>query len=467
MSILAGYMVPHPPMILPEIGRGEEKTIQKTIDSYRAVAAEIAELEPETIIVTTPHSVMYSDYFHISPGKGAYGDMSRFGARGVSVNVAYDRDLIREICDLAEKSGLRAGTLGERNKELDHAVLIPLCFVEKAYRDRGKRPDFKVIRIGLSGQSLLDHYALGILIQQAVSALARKTVFIASGDLSHYLKEDGPYGFHREGPVYDARIMKTMETGNFGELLEYEPALLSGAGECGHRSFTIMAGAFDMTGVETRVYSYESVTGVGYGACSVHPTGYDAGRGFGERYVEKYDRRLAERKDQEDEYVRLARLSLETFVREQRITGLPDGLPEEMTQRRAGAFVSLHIDGNLRGCIGTVGPTRENVAEEIIHNAVSAASRDPRFSPVTEAELPFLEYSVDVLGETEKIRSPEELDVKRYGVIVTCGGRQGLLLPNLDGVRDVEQQISIARQKAGIRPDEEIELERFEVVRHY
>ena len=441
MSILAGYMVPHPPMILPEIGRGEEKTIQKTIDSYRAVAAEIAELEPETIIVTTPHSVMYSDYFHISPGKGAYGDMSRFGARGVSVNVAYDRDLIREICDLAEKSGLRAGTLGERNKELDHAVLIPLRFVEKAYRDRGKRPDFKVIRIGLSGQSLLDHYALGILIQQAVSALARKTVFIASGDLSHYLKEDGPYGFHREGPVYDARIMKTMETGNFGELLEYEPALLSGAGECGHRSITIMAGAFDMTGVETRVYSYESVTGV--------------------------DRRLAERKDQEDEYVRLARLSLETFVREQRITGLPDGLPEEMTQRRAGAFVSLHIDGNLRGCIGTVGPTRENVAEEIIHNAVSAASRDPRFSPVAEAELPFLEYSVDVLGETEKIRSPEELDVKRYGVIVTCGGRQGLLLPNLDGVRDVEQQISTARQKAGIRPDEEIELERFEVVRHY
>ena len=199
MGIIAGYAVPHPPMILPEIGRGEEKTIQPTIDAYRAVAAEIAALDPETIVVTTPHSVMYSDYFHISPGRGAYGDMSQFGAGSVQVNVAYDEEMVSLLCELAERSGLRAGTLGERDKHIDHGTMIPLRFIEQAYREAGKKPDYRVIRIGLSGLPLLDHYALGILVQKAADDLGRRTVMAASGDLSHYLKETGPYGFHEEG----------------------------------------------------------------------------------------------------------------------------------------------------------------------------------------------------------------------------------------------------------------------------
>ena len=125
------------------------------------------------------------------------------------------------------------------------------------------------------------------------------------------------------------------------------------------------------------------------------------------------------------------------------------------------------ISGNLRGCIGTIAATEDSIAEEIIGNAISACSRDPRFSPITEDELASLEISVDVLGETEPINSPAELDVKRYGVIVSCGRKRGLLLPNLDGVDTVEDQISIARRKGGIREDEPYRLERFEVVRHY
>ncbi len=468
MGIIAGYAVPHPPMILPEIGRGEEKTIQPTIDAYRAVAAEIAALDPETIVVTTPHSVMYSDYFHISPGRGAYGDMSQFGAGSVQVNVAYDEEMVSLLCELAERSGLRAGTLGERDKHIDHGTMIPLRFIEQAYREAGKKPDYRVIRIGLSGLPLLDHYALGILVQKAADDLGRRTVMAASGDLSHYLKETGPYGFHEEGPVYDERIMDTFRRGAFNELLRYPAALLEGAGECGHRSFTIMAGAMDCTAVETCVFSHQDVTGVGYGVCSVHPTGYDASRNFGEQYVEEHDRYLAEKKAAEDPYVQLARMAVEKYVKEKKqLDEVPDSFPDELFDRKAGVFVSLHLDGNLRGCIGTIAPVQDCIAEEIVSNGISACSRDPRFDAVTEDELPYLEYSVDVMGEPEPVESKDQLDVKRYGVIVTSGARRGLLLPNLDGVKTVDQQIDIARKKAGIGPKEKIRLERFEAVRHY
>ena len=182
-----------------------------------------------------------------------------------------------------------------------------------------------------------------------------------------------------------------------------------------------------------------------------------------------------------DIYVRLARKSLESCIREGRKISWEEvkdellsdeadkaAAEEGLTGRRAGAFVSIHELGMLRGCIGTIGPVYGTLAEEIIMNAISASTRDPRFEPIETDELDKLEISVDVLGETEDIASEDELDVKRYGVIVTKGFRRGLLLPNLDGVDTIKQQVSIAKQKAGLRPDEEgCELQRFEVVRHY
>ena len=182
-----------------------------------------------------------------------------------------------------------------------------------------------------------------------------------------------------------------------------------------------------------------------------------------------------------DIYVRLARRSLEACIREGRRISWEEVREELLSEesdkkaaesglrdRRAGAFVSLHIRGGLRGCIGTIGPVYATLADEIIENAISASTKDPRFDPVETKELPDIEISGDVLGETEDIDSEEELDVKRYGVIVTKGFRRGLLLPNLDGVDSISQQVSIAKQKAGLKPDEEgCSLQRFEVVRHY
>ena len=138
-----------------------------------------------------------------------------------------------------------------------------------------------------------------------------------------------------------------------------------------------------------------------------------------------------------------------------------------MHRQRAGVFVSIKKEGRLRGCIGTIQPAQDSVAEEIMENAVSAAVRDSRFSPVQPEELEKLIISVDVLGDTEEIDSPDKLDVRRYGVVVTKGYKKGLLLPNLDGVDTVEEQIAIAKQKAGIGERAQVRLERFEVVRHH
>ena len=460
MAILGAVIVPHPPLIIPAVGRGREQEVQATIDAYRTAAKQVADWKPEVLIITSPHQVMYADYFHISPGRGAAGDMSAFGAAQTKLRVEYDAPLRDEIIRRAEAAGLRAGTLGERDPSLDHGAFVPLYFLREA------GADCPILRIGLSGFSPMDHYRLGQCIAQAVETLGRRAVFVASGDLSHRLKEEGPYGFREEGPEYDSRIMDVMGRGAFGELLEFAEDFCEKAAECGHRSFTMMAGALDRLAVKTDKLSHEGPFGVGYGICMYQVSGPDAERDFLVQYERKERERLAALRAGEDEYVKLARKTIDTYVKTGKIPALPEDLSEDLRQRRAGAFVSIKEDGRLRGCIGTIQAVQTCLAEEIIYNAVSACSQDPRFSPIQPKELERLVISVDVLGDAERIDSPEQLDVKRYGVIVTNGTRRGLLLPDLEGVDHVRQQIAIAKQKAGIGDEEDVELERFEVVRH-
>ncbi len=517
MAILAGYMLPHPPLIIPEVGKGEEEKIRNTIEAYRKAAQDISTLRPETIVLCSPHQTLYADYFHISPGRGAKGDFRQFGAPQVAMEVTYDREFAEHLGSMAGAEGLHAGMLGEREKRLDHGTLVPLYFVNQYWTE------YRLVRVGLSGFPLTAHYRLGQCIRKVSETLDRKVVVIASGDLSHRLKEDGPYGYRKEGPEYDARIMDVMGRGDFGELLDFPEDFCEKAAECGHRSFTILGGAFDGIGVQAQALSYEGPFGVGYGICTYRAAGQAPERNFLEQYESREQEKRKVRQEKEDAYVKLARYTIQEYVCHGRVPGVDElpgklgkpgteelpgkpgkaeaeglwgkpgkaeaeglwgkpgeaeaeglsgkrevavGLPEELYHTRAGAFVSLKEDGKLRGCIGTIQPVRDCLAEEIIHNAISACSQDPRFPAVEPWEVERLTISVDVLGDTERISSPAQLDVKRYGVIVTKGARRGLLLPNLEGVDTVEQQIAIAKQKAGIREQEKVELERFEVVRH-
>lgn len=164
--------------------------------------------------------------------------------------------------------------------------------------------------------------------------------------------------------------------------------------------------------------------------------------------------------------VELAKKAVEEYVKNRRVISVPETLTPEMRER-AGVFVSIKKHGQLRGCIGTFVPSCKNVAEEIIRNAICSATEDPRFPPVQEEELDDLSYSVDILSQPEKVKDLNDLDPKRYGVIVASGGRRGLLLPDLEGVDTVEEQIRIARLKAGIFEGEKIDIFRFEVRRYH
>lgn len=475
MPIVIAVAVPHPPLIVPGVGRGREREIQATTDAYREVARRIAKLQPDTIVVSSPHTAMYLDYLHIAPGPGAQGTFAQFGDPSGGSRVSYDEELVTGLCRLAHAEGLPAGTSGERERDLDWGVLVPLHFIQAAYdelRAAGHElGPYRVVRMGISGLSPLQHYHMGQLVARAAAQLGRRVAYVASGDLSHKLSADGPYGFSPDGPVFDQLVCDAFARGDFLSLLTADPGLCERAAECGLRSFQIMAGALDRTPVTAELLSHEGPFGVGYGVACFSPTGAegsDPARALGEAYKTWHSADMGRRRENEDVLVSLARTSLEHRVRTGRRLPVPADLPAELAGRRAGAFVSLKKNGQLRGCIGTITPAYASLAEEIVANAVSAGLHDPRFSPVTADELPELVYDVDVLGVPEPVRDPEELNPRRYGVIVSApDGRRGLLLPDLDGVDTVKEQLRIAARKGGIALSEDgVAIERFVVERH-
>ena len=479
MPITAAFAVPHPPLIIPSVGRGSQRKIPKTVAAYQQVARQVVESMPEVLVVSSPHAPLYADAFYVSAGPAETGSMARFGAPAERIQSLHDQDLSREVLRLAQEAGLPVAFGGPRDQDMDHATFIPLWFVDRALEEAGfGAGNYLLLRVGLSDLDLESHLAFGQVIAQAVSNLGRRAVFLASGDLSHTLSESGPYGFAPEGPVFDQLITRAFDGGNLDELLDsaFTPAFCDAAGDCGHRSFLIMHGALG-PGWTPELLSYENPFGVGYMTSRLSPAGafappiQDESQDDAETPADSTatsapaSAPASTPEQAPDPYVALARASVEHFVRTGSELPLPADLPPELLEQRAGAFVSLHTT-DLRGCIGTIQPTRPTLAQEIISNAIAACSQDPRFPAVEEQELDQISYSVDVLGAPEPIRGTEELDPQRYGVIVTCGWRRGLLLPDLDGIDTPEQQLRIACNKAGIGPWEKAKLERFEVIRH-
>ena len=460
MSIMRGYFLPHPPLAVPEVGRGREREIQDTLDALDEVAKEIATLAPETIIYITPHSTVYADYFLISPGTKAKGDLANFGAGHVKFQVEYDRDLVYEIAASANQDEILAGDIGEEDASLDHGTMVPMWFIDQRYKD------YKVVRISPSGMTSGEHYHFGMSIAKGVERAGRKVVLVASGDLSHKLTQSGPYGYAMEGEIFDQTITTVLTYGDYLPLLLTADSLRSAAAECGFNSLAIMAGCFDRQKVETKLYSYEGPFGVGYAVGSVAPAGQDPNRNFLDKLVQIMAKNAALKKRKEHSYQQLARKSLEHRVKTGEELKVPDGLPMELLNNRAGVFVSIYKNDRLRGCVGTIAPTTASIASEIIQNAVSAGMYDNRFDQVKASELDELTYNVDVLSPPEEIASIRELDVKKYGVIVTKGMKRGLLLPDLNGIDTVEEQVAIAKQKAGISEREKVKLERFLVTRY-
>lgn len=467
-KIINGYIMPHPPIIIPGVGKGRELEALATLNGMKKASEEIAQDRPTTIILSSPHAPCFSDHAYISDSPRLSGSMASFDCPEAKLDFENNLELVNAIAENARLAGISAGGLSERIKEeygiassLDHGAMVPLYFIAQAIQD------VKLVHIATPFLSHSDLYKLGKSIAAAVAASDEQVVYVASGDLSHRLTRGAPAGYHPQGRVYDEALIDLLKAADVSGILNIDPNTMEVAGECGTRSIMMMLGAMDGQRIETDVYAYEGPFGVGYLVAKVHPLGKDPDSDvLGTHYKNKIVI-MEQLRRSESDCVKLARQTLETYIRENRKMAVPQWVPQELLQREAGVFVSLKKDGKLRGCIGTIGPTQKNIALEIIHNAISAGLHDPRFEAVREEELPDLVYSVDILGAPEKIDSMAQLEPKRYGVIVTRGNRRGLLLPNLEGIHTPEEQVEIALQKAGIGRLDDFEMERFEVVRYH
>lgn len=458
-QLLDVAFMPHPPIMVPEVGRGELAKIAATVSAAQELVAKLAARQPEVVVIISPHGPVFRDAVGMWATSELGGSLAQFGAREVKFSYRLDLELSRAVVDASRQAGVPVVWLDEKasqryglTPELDHGMMVPLYYLWQA--------GIKAPLVAL-GMALMDRqklYTFGMALSRAVKASRRRVLLVASGDLSHRLLPGAPAGYNPQGEVFDRRVKELLAALDVEGLLALPEDLAEQAGECGLRSFIMALGAVDGYKITGEVLSYEGPFGVGYLVARIIPGEEDPSRSLFKDKRPKGEREIPLP-------LRLAKESLEYYLRTGQVLPAPEPLPPELGGR-AGVFVSLKKFGELRGCIGTISPTRANIAEEIIYNALSAGLEDPRFPPVREEELPFLEYSVDILSEPEPVEGLKDLDPRTYGVIVSRGRRRGLLLPDLEGINTPEEQLAIAKRKAGIGPDEPCRIERFRVTRY-
>jgi MEMO1 family protein len=469
--LLAGYIMPHPPVIVPGVETGVMKADQ-TVRAMKQLADDLAVRQPETVVLISPHAPLFSDYLFTYDEPELTGDLSAFGAPEIYLSIKQDQPLLDQFLKNVQEKGISAGSLKASqlrrfnlDTRLDHGAMVPLYFLNHA-------ASFKLVVMASAGLPLEQLYTIGEQIHRAANMLGRKIVIVASGDQSHKVNRASPYGAVPEGAQYDNQLVAALKRGDRASVLNIDPKIRQRASECGYRAIVMLLGAFSHRAISSMVLSYEAPYGIGYCVARIveHPDQTSEEPDPMETTIRNRWEAVKEHKNLASAPVRIARQTLERKIRkgtEPAAGDFQDLIDREPWLRdRAGIFVSLKKQGELRGCIGTTAPTTPSIVDEIIQNAISAATRDPRFNPVTADELPDLTISVDVLGQPERVESKNDLDPSRYGVIVRKGMRSGLLLPDLDGVDTVDEQWAIVCRKAGISPDSVESIERFRVTRY-
>ena len=457
-NLVGCALLPHPPIMIPEIGKDELAKIRATVEAVTLVAQNFKQNNPDTVVIMTPHSVYFKDAVALSVHPRLRGNFAKFGAPEISLGFETDGQLIKHIIRNSSRLGIHLIEFTDLvaksyrlTLDLDHGALVPLYYLHAA--------GFKgqIVHLAVGMLSYEEMYTFGKAVQVAIGTVDRKTVVIASGDLSHRLLEGSPNGYDPQGAVFDQALMEAMRNLDVKTLFNMDKGLIDCAGECGLRPACFLLGVMGGLEVSPAVVSYEGPFGVGYGVISYHIAGK-------KQCVKKAPPKEAVEEAVSDP-VALAKKSLLYYLELGKMLPAPKEILPPL-DGQAGVFVSLKKYGDLRGCIGTFLPTEETIAQEIIKNAVSAGVRDPRFQAVDINEFPQLEVSVDILSAPEQVSGLNALDPRKYGVIVRHGNKSGLLLPDLEGIDTPQDQIAIAMQKAGIPPQSRIDLFRFTVTRY-
>jgi len=439
-SLVFSGIAPHPPIMVPEVGREATARVRDSIDAMAQLTRRLIDSGAETVILISPHAPLEADSFVAYEGPTLYGDFANFHAPDTVFSARVDEELLRAITQTAADENYRVSMLPD--DLLDHGTAVPLYFL------LSNGWSGQIVALGYSFLSNDDHLRFGSCITKAVDQIGRRVAFIASGDLSHRLKPEAPAGYNPSAHVFDEEVVGALQANEPSRIVGIDHGLRRLAGECGYRSMLVAIGAASGLPLSCEVMNYEAPFGVGY-------------------LVAQLTNVAAETENESEDVPGLARRAVETFIREGevlRVMAPRSGL----LAARAPCFVSLKSsDGELRGCIGTIEPAKNSLAEEIAANAVSAAISDPRFDPVREDELANLVYSVDVLLPPEPA-TIEDLDPKLFGVIVEdeSESRRGLLLPDIPGVETAAQQVEIATRKAGIPHGTPVKLSRFKVERY-
>ena len=450
-AIVFSGIAPHPPIMVPEVGGNAIAAVQKSIAAMAEFTKRLVDSGAESLILVSPHAPLDASAFVAYHTPKLSGDFANFRAPGTRVEFQIDDALLETITDSAAAEDYEIINLSHYS--LDHGSAVPLYFLDR------NGWSGRVVALGYSFLSNHDHLSFGGCIRKAVDKVGRPTAFVASGDLSHRLTREAPAGYHPDAHRFDEEVVEAINSQSPHDIVDIDPDLRRTAGECGYRSMLIALGATREIRSACEVLSYEAPFGVGYLVAQL-----TSAKTSDKTQTASH---AAEESGESSGLPGLARLAVESFVR----TGTAPAKPataSALLSARAACFVSLKTgDGDLRGCIGTIEPVKASLAEEIIANAISAATRDPRFEPVGPTELDQLRYSVDVLQAPEPAVF-EDLDPKVYGVIVEdlTGRLRGLLLPDIPGVETASQQVEIASRKAGIAPDEPVKLSRFRVDRY-
>lgn len=445
-AIVFSGIAPHPPIMVPEVGREASAQVNSSINAMAEFTRRLVESGAETVVIISPHAPLDARAFVAYHGTKLSGNFAGFRTPEVEINFPLADDLLSEIIAAGAAANFEVKLL--EDVPLDHGTLVPLYFLARnGWRGR-------VVALGYSFLSNEDHLKFGDCLRSAADRFGNPAAIIASGDLSHRLKPEAPAGYNAEAHRFDEEVVAAISDNTPRQIVSIDHDLRLTAGECGYRSILVVLGAISKLPAACEVLSYEAPFGVGYLVAQLTNS------------VGTNDSSSADQAVDTNELTALARRAVETFTRTGKQILVPDDA-SALKSTRAACFVSIKTrSGELRGCIGTIEPVAENLGEELIANAISAATRDPRFQPVAESELDDLYYSVDIISSPEPAKF-EDLDPKLYGVIVEdeLSRRRGLLLPDIAGVESVRQQVDIAARKAGISPGASLKLSRFRVNR--
>lgn len=461
-------LMPHPPILVPEVGRGRENEARETLKGLELLAESLRDRRPDALLVLSPHQPYAPGALFLNSAGRAAGTLAPFGAPSVTIGIACPGELRRAAADRLSALGARIREGSRPDLTSDQGTLVPLYFLRRAWGRDGENPSESLPPTLLASPiGLTPDEALSLGERLALLDDGLRWGLVASGDLSHRLTPDAPAGYSPEGCVFDAAVLEALRSADAGPLLSLSPETLEAAGECGLRSVMTMLGLAGAVRGAIRVFSYEGPFGVGYCSALWEPSDAGASHGGASQGGAAHGEAPGGEASEDHPCARLAR---ETVTRLLEGRPLPasgtEAAPSELWAERRACFVSIKTrSGALRGCIGTLAPSQRSLDREIIANAVSAATRDPRFPPMTREELPGVLFSVDVLSDPEPVTDLADLDPGEWGVIVSKDGRRGVLLPDLEGVDTVEEQLAIAARKAGIADLRGISVERFRVDR--